>query len=498
MGFPWMRLVLMLAFMPQSEEGVEAKLAQAAQLALQWALAETVTPLARRLVLGTQARLGLIPHSVARQARYTPSPPRPPPHALTPPAQHGALRLRGLLFTGACTAATLGALLRAGHSQMPLFILFSSGLLPLAQALFFPRLWVQLPLLAAALGGVWAWEGVRPLLTGLALFQLLPALSDALGRHAAARAAPRRRAVLQRLLWWAALGLTLPLVVVALSAMLAPAQLYQATTQADAAGAPPPLAGAWALLQRCLGVGRGPEDPWRTLGLARGAATAAIRKRARELSLQFHPDKVGNNPVKLARFLQIQAAVEALTARGAREAAAAALARAQAEAHREAATRCVESLGVVGLWAAMSLLGWIGGLLGRGGAAAEEAALAQAQAAQAAMGAGLFGLTPPPTPAAFGSPFAFAAVPRVGGQAAPQPPQPPPPPPPQMPPPSQPATPVAARASPTAQAAAPAAPAGLEGVFARLGAPKPKPAAAAAKTGAQRRAEKQAKAKGGH
>jgi Meckel syndrome type 1 protein len=51
-------------------------------------------------------------------------------------------------------------------------------------------------------------------------------------------------------------------------------------------------------------------DPWRTLGLPPGAPAAEVKRAYRRLAKAFHPDSAG--PAALSRFLQIQAAYEAL------------------------------------------------------------------------------------------------------------------------------------------------------------------------------------------
>ena len=85
-------------------------------------------------------------------------------------------------------AASLGVLLHAGHTQMPLFLLCTTLLLPLFQAWTFPLMWPPVVALLAGLSAIWLWEGVRPLFTGLVLFQARAA------RRAAPAPYPRRAA----------------------------------------------------------------------------------------------------------------------------------------------------------------------------------------------------------------------------------------------------------------------------------------------------------------
>ena len=399
MGVPWTRLVLMLALTRFGEDGLEGQLAQFGYLALSWALSEAVTPLARRLVLNAQARDGQITHETARKVRVRCRVPHccpltsthTPAHKRTRTHQTGAIQPVWLCIHVTVGAVCFGGLAWVGHTQMPLFLLCTTAVLPLFQAACFPAAWPSVPLLVAALGAIWLWEGVRPLFLGLALFQLLPVLTDLALRSAAVGAVTPDGATVTvvpsstgttRALWWLALLALAPLTALAGVVLYAP-DLYTAFLTAplarmeraaqaaaaaaisggDAAWAAPeptatPLAERlWALLLMCLGVGRGADDPWRVLKLARGSSSREIKKRMRELSLAYHPDKVGNNPVAHARFLAIQAAADKLTGRRGGTNALSEAVRLAAEQAKEAAQRSVECVGVVGMWIATSVVG---------------------------------------------------------------------------------------------------------------------------------------------
>jgi hypothetical protein len=127
-----------------------------------------------------------------------------------------------------------------------------------------------------------------------------------------------------------------------------------------------------------------------------------------------------------ARFLQIQAAAERLTRRDAAEDAA----KASFEAARDAATRCVECVFVVGIWVGMSALAAVSAVLWPQPQQVQldaETLAAQAQAGEAAaqapevrvgpsfMGAGMLGLAPAAT---LRGAAVAAPLPRVGSAAA--------------------------------------------------------------------------------
>jgi hypothetical protein len=328
------------------------------------------------------------------------------------PHQTGAIQLGWLFIHVTVGAACFGGLAWVGHTQMPLFLLCTTAVLPLFQAACFPAAWPSVPLLVAALGAIWLWEGVRPLFLGLALFQLLPVLTDLALRAAAVGAVTPDGAVVTvvpsstgttRALWWLSLLSLAPLTALAGVVLYAPdlytafltaplsrmeraaqAAAAAAVAGADASRAAPepaatPLAERlWAVLLMCLGVGRGADDPWRVLKLARGSSSREIKKRMRELSLAHHPDKVGNNPVAHARFLAIQAAADKLTGRRGGATALSEAVRLAAEQAKEAAQRSVECFGVVGMWVATSAVGAVSNALHT--AAARRGARRQAAA----------------------------------------------------------------------------------------------------------------------
>jgi len=273
---------------------------------------------------------------------------------------------------------------------MPLFILCTAAVLPLCQAACFPAAWPMLPLLGTGLAAIWLWEGVRPLFMGLYLFQLLPAVSELVSRAATfIIRAPDGSGEIKvtptstrgtRLTWLLALLTVLPVAGLAAVVLYSPdtfaAFLAKPMARMEHAARTSHLEGEatapvgwderlWRLMLACLGVGRGADDPWRVLKLPRGASAREVKKRMRELSLVYHPDKVGNNPVAHARFLAIQAAADKLIGKrpGGANALASEAARVAMDHAKEAAQRCVECVGVVFMWIATSAIGFVMQLL---------------------------------------------------------------------------------------------------------------------------------------
>ncbi|KDO27156.1 hypothetical protein SPRG_07863 [Saprolegnia parasitica CBS 223.65] len=56
-------------------------------------------------------------------------------------------------------------------------------------------------------------------------------------------------------------------------------------------------------------------DPYQTLGVRRGASEAHIKRAYKKLAIQYHPDKTGGDEAATTKFVEIQAAYEALTKR---------------------------------------------------------------------------------------------------------------------------------------------------------------------------------------
>jgi curved DNA-binding protein CbpA len=54
-------------------------------------------------------------------------------------------------------------------------------------------------------------------------------------------------------------------------------------------------------------------DPYQTLGVARGASEADIKKAYRKLAKELHPDRNTNNPKAAERFAQVTSAYDLLT-----------------------------------------------------------------------------------------------------------------------------------------------------------------------------------------
>ncbi|EQC27694.1 hypothetical protein SDRG_14532 [Saprolegnia diclina VS20] len=71
------------------------------------------------------------------------------------------------------------------------------------------------------------------------------------------------------------------------------------------------LVGVGLLLLAALAMAA--MDPYQTLGVRRGASEAHIKRAYKKLAIQYHPDKTGGDAAATTKFVEIQAAYEALT-----------------------------------------------------------------------------------------------------------------------------------------------------------------------------------------
>jgi len=96
-------------------------------------------------------------------------------------------------------------------------------------------------------------------------------------------------------------------------------------------------------------------DYYLILGLEKGADEVAIRKAYRKLARQYHPDKVGNDPVKIKKFHKIAEANAQLTNKEKRLAYDELMGN--PELH-ELTPRCVAFVVMMGYWLLHALIDW--------------------------------------------------------------------------------------------------------------------------------------------
>lgn len=290
MRVPWMRLLMLgLAL---TGENFEGQLATAGHVAFSWAAGSLSTALQRRVVVPKLVARGQLHPSQLQRAKK--------------------LHWPSLLLHSAAAAATAYLLHRADHLRMVCFLGFTTLVLPLFRAVVFPYNALVLPFLGFVLATVWRWEGVQELFVGLLLFQVVPVLQEV-----AMEATHRRWPAY--VVWWAGFLAVTPLFAVAASVYLVPDYFDYVYAHADPRRRTPNAEFGWKAvhaLEHVLGIGGelGAEDnPFTVLGLPQSATRAQIKKRWRELSLLYHPDKVGDTAKNREYFLKLKAAVEFVT-----------------------------------------------------------------------------------------------------------------------------------------------------------------------------------------
>ena len=151
----------------------------------------------------------------------------------------------------------------------------------------------------------------------------------------------------------------------------------------------PSVAPYWAALEyyySFLGFATADGDnPYRVLGVPQTASMDAIKKKFRRLSVQYHPDKTGNDPKKKEHFVRLQQAMEVIT-KGTFDGAV--NENAMRARLRGTISRCSELTPIVGIWVALALLAsarWL--FRDRKRERAEREAEAAYRAAAAASGA---------------------------------------------------------------------------------------------------------------
>lgn len=277
------------------------------------------------------------------------------------------------------TGGVVGFLVYTGVVRMTFFLIFTTLILPLFRTIVFPWIWPVAPFLGGVCYMVWRWEGVQELFLGLVLFQALPTMQE-LAHHYFRRTG----AFLGFLAWVTTAILVAPILATFLVAYFAP-ELLESFVKERESDAVAPYWAMFELYQSVLGFSTGDGvNPYQVLGLPQTATEKQIRKRFRDLSLKYHPDKTGNDPKKREYFMKLQAAMEVIT-KGTFDGAK--NENAMRERLQGSVQRCVELTPIIGLWlvlAAFAFLGW----LVSGKSKQKEAMVAAARRAEGEGGSG--------------------------------------------------------------------------------------------------------------
>ena len=354
---PWLRMLMM--FLALRGGSWESGLAQIGFVMYNSVLTPVSEALQRRVVLPKLVRAGRVHPSQAARA-------------------YRRARLPALAWNLALSAGCAAVLWRAGSRTFVQLVTFSVLGVPVLRALCWPLAWPVPAVVLAIFVGVYKWTGVEDLTVGLLLFHVMPVLA---GFAQSVAGAAGRYAV-----WAAVVAVLSPMVGLALVAITNPAILDNALRNI---GEPEydtfwRYADAFAMF---MGVtDSSGENPYKTLGLSNSADDKAVRKRWRELSRRYHPDKLpgGGDIAAHEHFLKLQNAMKLITQggfdrRGATEV--------MQERFIGLCRKCVQLLPVVAMWALLAGVALVGALL-RYAAARKRAKEAAARSADGADEAG--------------------------------------------------------------------------------------------------------------
>lgn len=328
----WMRIAFML--LAVRSDNMESTLKQIGYMALSWCLRGFLQSLMRPIMIPKLVRMGKMHPEVARQNKPS---------------------WRAVTYWLVLTAAVAAFLAHSGVVRMTVFLAFTTLVLPLFRALVFPRVFPVFPFLIAVCYAVWRWEGVQELFLGLVLFQALPTTQELLVHYHGVK----RGNILGFLAWVSVAVAVSPVVLTFALAYLAPEVLEFIVVNRTK----PQLAPYWAVAEWYYGLlgfaTADGENPYRVLGVPQTASETQIRKRFRQLSIKYHPDKTGNDPKKKEYFMKLQGAMEVIT-KGTFDGPA--NENAMRERMRGAVTRCSELTPIIGIWtvlAAWAFLKWL-------------------------------------------------------------------------------------------------------------------------------------------
>ena len=284
MALPWLRIVMIIVMM--SNDDVEGVCASVAHVILSWSLRELVACAQNIIVIPKLVAMGRVHPEAWRRTKVP---------------------WLGMAFHASLSAATQYGLHRAGRARLGAFLWITAGALPLFKALCYPAVWPIAPFLAGVMYAVWSVDGVRELFVGLALFQGVATAQETRGWYLGSNGA------WSFAIWLAAFAAVLPIpIIFAVAYFNSP--LFERVIRGRKK---PRYERIWWWFERyayALGYeNEEGDDPFSVLGVRRTATTAEIRKRFRDLSLKYHPDKTGNDQAKQELFIKVQKAMEMIT-----------------------------------------------------------------------------------------------------------------------------------------------------------------------------------------
>jgi hypothetical protein len=335
MGVPWFRIAMMIAMM--SSDDVEGVCASIAHVILSWSLREFFGICQQMIMIPKLVRAGKVHPESWRRARV--------PYV-------------SIAFYGAVSAGVQWGLHAAGRARLGYFLIITAGVLPVFKCVTYPYLWPIVPFLGFILHTVWRLEGVRELFVGLTLYQGVSTAQEVRGWYFGPNV------FWSLAIWLVAFAAVMPILLIFGAAYFHSNWFERVIRRRKK----PEYQKLWWYFEQYASLlgyeTEEGEDPFRVLGVSRTSTSTQIRKRFRDLSMKYHPDKTGNDQKKKEMFIKVQRAMETIT-KGTYEDTRPSDEHVVRERAFATIARCGSLWGLIAIWLALSITAAIGYLIRR-------------------------------------------------------------------------------------------------------------------------------------
>ena len=327
----WFRIVVMLAMI--KGDNIEGALANVGYVMLSSSLHSGFQLVQGKIMLPKLVKLGKVHPEALRRAKFP---------------------MKRMLWHFFLASFVAYLLVQSGSKRLTWFLLITTGVFPIFRCFAFPKMWPIPAFMLLVMYFVWRKEGVQELFLGLLLFQAVPVMQETMMFYLKPLVGGKAARVGVFAVWLTAFAICVPIAGTFLWAMFDSKSFDRFVRRRNR------KTHKWywrkfEWFQGVLGfVDDSGENPFQVLGVSQSATAVQIRKRFRDLSVKYHPDKTGNDPVKSAYFVKLQRAMEAITSGTAdgKVNENALMERVSGTIHR-----CAELTPVVGMWLALSIWG---------------------------------------------------------------------------------------------------------------------------------------------
>ena len=327
----WFRIIVMLAMI--KGDNIEGALANIGYVMLSSSLHSGFQLVQGKIMLPKLVRIGKVHPEALRRAKFP---------------------MKRMLWHFGVASFMAYLLVQSGSKRLTWFLLITTGVFPIFRCFAFPKMWPIPAFMSLVMYFVWRNEGVQELFIGLLLFQAVPVMQEMVVFYLKPIAGAKTARVGAFAAWLTAFAFCVPIAGTFLWAMFDIKSFYRFIKRRHKKE----YDWYWRKFewfQGILGfVDDSGENPFQVLGVSQSASAAQIRKRFRDLSIKYHPDKTGNDPMKSEYFVKLQRAMEAITSG---TADGKVNENALMERVKGTIQRCAELSPVIGMWLALSLWG---------------------------------------------------------------------------------------------------------------------------------------------